>query len=323
MNYYNNFVPEKLHTTKFNTICLLFMEIRQLRYFIAVAETSSFSEASRRCFLSQSAISQQIRLLETELNTILFIRNSHNVKLSESGEEFLPMARKALMSFEECFDHMKNRGSVLQGQLNIGVGPFYEPYFRQASVSMMKAYPDLRLNLVYSSTSELHRRLVCHELDIAFSVNMSKAGENIDSVPAMSFHFRAIMRKDHPLAGKDMLTCDDLVNYGAVLPEMGERIFATIKKNTGFDFNRLDIRAVVNDSNAALNLIRDTEYITLLPARAVHGYPGLVSKPIKCMQEPIQCYAHRMTDVCKKKGAEVFLSFLNENAYAYNDSVIE
>lgn len=61
------------------------MELRQIRYFLQIAETSSFSEASRQLCVSQSTVSQQIKQLEDELGAELFVRDSHNVKLSDYG----------------------------------------------------------------------------------------------------------------------------------------------------------------------------------------------------------------------------------------------
>lgn len=70
------------------------MKLRQLHYFVTIAETGSFSEASKMCFLSQSAISQQIKALENELNVSLFIRASRMIVLTEAGRELLPHAKK-------------------------------------------------------------------------------------------------------------------------------------------------------------------------------------------------------------------------------------
>ena len=74
------------------------MELRQLKYFVKAAETLNFSEAAKALFITQSTLSQQIRQLEQEMNAQLFMRNSHNVSLTEAGEELLPYARNTLHS---------------------------------------------------------------------------------------------------------------------------------------------------------------------------------------------------------------------------------
>lgn len=293
------------------------MEIRQLKYFINVAETGSFSEASRRCFLSQSAISQQIKALEDELGTMLFIRNPHKVVLTESGEELLPFARTALKSFSECREHMSNLNGMLCGQLNVGMGHFFEPYVRQAAGIMMKNYPNLRLNMYYLPSTELNRMLVNHDLDLAFSINSAQNGENIDSEPVLTFRLKAVMRSTHPLAKKDKVSFDDLSNYNMVLPEAGPRICATVRKYVDVDISKLKIRAVVNEPYAAINLVKDTNYVTLLPTRAIDGDISLVAKEIEGLETPIQSYAHWMRDTCQKHSAEEFLKLIKNYSVPY------
>ena len=80
------------------------MELRQLKYFIKVAETLNFSEASKALFITQSTLSQQIRQLEQELNTQLFQRNNHTVYLTEAGEELLPYAIQTIHAATICFE---------------------------------------------------------------------------------------------------------------------------------------------------------------------------------------------------------------------------
>ena len=80
------------------------MELRQLKYFVKTAETLNFSEAARALFVTQSTLSQQIRQLEQEMDTLLFERDSHSVQLTESGERLLPLAKRTLMDAVTCMD---------------------------------------------------------------------------------------------------------------------------------------------------------------------------------------------------------------------------
>ena len=68
------------------------MELRQLRYFAKAAEILNFSDAAKSLNIAQSSLSQQIKQLEDELGTLLFIRNSHSIRLTEAGEVMLPFA---------------------------------------------------------------------------------------------------------------------------------------------------------------------------------------------------------------------------------------
>ena len=98
------------------------MELRQLKYFVNVAETNSFSEASRLLNITQSTLSQQIKQLENELGVMLFERSSHRVCLTDIGEAFLPEAKRTLHAADVCIDRMNDikglKAAVLTSDLH-------------------------------------------------------------------------------------------------------------------------------------------------------------------------------------------------------------
>ena len=97
------------------------MELRQLRYFIKVAERLSVSEAAKDLCITQSTLSQQIRQLENELGVQLFDRTSRGVKLTEMGVEMLPYAAKTVQDAEVCVDHISDIQNLKAGVLRVGV----------------------------------------------------------------------------------------------------------------------------------------------------------------------------------------------------------
>ena len=96
------------------------MELRQIRYFIAVAEESSFSEASRRLFVSQPPITRQVRQLEEELGVQLFVRSQKGVKLTDAGTVFLEEARQVLTHTRLAAERSQAAGQGQIGKLEIG-----------------------------------------------------------------------------------------------------------------------------------------------------------------------------------------------------------
>lgn len=300
------------------------MEIRQLKYFINVAETHSFSEASRQCFLSQSAISQQIKLLEEELGSQLFLRNTHTVSLTEAGAELLPLARQALMSFENCQEHMSGIRGLITGQLNLGMTEAMEPYVRHAVVEMLKRYPKLHINMYYKPTHELNRMLKCHELDLAFSINTATEGEGIESQPITTYRICAVMNSNHPLARRDKVSVNDLVGQNLILPERSSGSVRTLMKFVSQDiFDQFNVRAYADSVNAILNILQDTNYISFLSPRSVSSRSSLVAKDIAEFPARIQCYAHKLQAVCQKQSAKVFLEILSKEAIPYNKCMEE
>ena len=103
------------------------MELRQLRYFLKVAELLNFSEASKVLYVTQSTLSQQIKQLETELNTTLFERNSHEVTLTEAGQKLVEYAQKVVIDADICQQKMTDLKDLLTGELNIGVTFTFSP----------------------------------------------------------------------------------------------------------------------------------------------------------------------------------------------------
>ena len=131
------------------------MELRQLRYFVRLAETLNFSEAAKTLCITQSTLSQQIKQLEQELDTQLLLRTSRSVALTEAGDELLPYARRTLIDAEECTARISDLKNVLCGTLNIGVTYSFGPMLTETLVSFMKVYPHVKLNIYYRPMSEL------------------------------------------------------------------------------------------------------------------------------------------------------------------------
>src|ERR1700732_3462251 len=105
------------------------MELHQLRYFCAVAETGSFSRAAIHTHVSQPSLSQQILKLEDELGARLFDRLGRSVRLTEIGRTFLPRARAVLRELEAAKGDVDERKDSVGGSVTIGVIPTVAPYF--------------------------------------------------------------------------------------------------------------------------------------------------------------------------------------------------
>ena len=114
------------------------MELRQLRYFAKAAETLNFSHAANCLNIAQSSLSQQIKQLEDELGTQLFIRDSHSILLTEAGEVILPFALRTIHDAEACADRIRDLRKLLTGPLNIGVTHSFSPILTESVISFIK-----------------------------------------------------------------------------------------------------------------------------------------------------------------------------------------
>ena len=219
------------------------MELRQLKYFVEVAETLNFSDAARNLCITQSTLSQQVKQLEQEFGTQLLQRNSHTVSLTEAGEQMLPYARQTLHSANLCFDRVHDLQEMLTGTLNIGVTFSFSPILTETLVVFMKRYPHVRLNIYYKTMDELMDMLSARKIDFVLAFRPVAPYADIESHILFDNHLSAIVSDGHPLARKDKVTLDDIARYDIALPAKG------LQARYAFDRIRENKRIYSKDNN--------------------------------------------------------------------------
>lgn len=293
------------------------MELRQLKYFLKVADTGSFSEASRQLFVSQSAISQQIKLLEDELGTQLFVRQ-HRIIMTESGEELYPLALQVLSNVAECQTRILELRGLLCGELNIGLTYSLESYMREAMLEFMRTYPKVQVNAHYKNLTELWRMLKNKDIDMMLGMMPADGCESTESVLLTHYRLAAVMRNSHVLARRESISFQDLLPHKLILPEKGLRDRNAIESFIHSDGSKLSVRALVNDVNALLNILQQTNYISILTEASIANRPSLCYVRIEELMEPIPIYAHFNTMVNRKSSAEKFLEILQNSAMLHS-----
>src|SRR5258706_3118031 len=129
------------------------MELHQLRYFCAVAETGSFSRAAEQTHVSQPSLSQQILKLEDELGARLFDRLGRSVRLTELGKTFLPRARAVLRELEAARGDVVEGKEFIGGPITVGVIPTVPPPFLPPRLTMFfRKFPPSRRPTVQAIT---------------------------------------------------------------------------------------------------------------------------------------------------------------------------
>src|SRR5665811_31156 len=137
------------------------MELFQLRYFITIAETQSFTQAAHRLHLSQPALSHQIKQLENELGARLFNRTSRSVDLTQDGRAFFPLAQNVLAKADEAQQMMKERLGVAAGEVSFGTIPTIGAYaVPQILSSFRRNFPGIRVHLLEAGGAALERSVL-------------------------------------------------------------------------------------------------------------------------------------------------------------------
>ncbi len=176
------------------------MELRHLRYFVAVAEELHFGRAAQRLQMAQPPLSQQIRQLEQELGVELLYRTKRTVRLTEAGLAFLHQARQILVQSEQAIEvaQRASRGEV--GRLAIGfVGSATYSLLPTAVRSFRHQFPDVRLMLHEMTTSEQIEALHDDRIQVGF-IRPPISDDKLSVETVLQESFVAVLPEAHPLA---------------------------------------------------------------------------------------------------------------------------
>lgn len=290
------------------------MELRQLKYFVKVAETLSFSEAAKMLCVTQSTLSQQIKQLEQELDTTLLLRTSRTVALTEAGDELLPYAMRTIQDSELCFERINDLKKVLCGTLNIGVTYSFGPMLTETLVSFMKMYPKVKLNIFYRPMSELMEMLRRREVDFALAFRPNVAVEDVVSHALFQSYIAVIVGDMHPLASCEKVSWADLSRYDLALPAKGLQARNTFDRIMERYPNQFNIRVELNEANILLQLIRQNRLATVLAEATIHNEHGVKAIPIDIPGNEMVGCVHTLKDAYVKGSMKEFVRMLSDSA---------
>lgn len=193
--------------------------LKQLKAFIAVAETEKMSEAAKKLYLSQPTVSQIISDLEEEYNAIFFKRLPKQLLITPIGKLFLERALNVVVSYENLNQFMKNSNTIRP--LRIGVTlTIGDTMISEVIQILRNTHPDIETSVYIENTRILEQRLLHNELDIAF-VEGIIFNENIVTEPVIKDYLKLICSKDHPFAQKEKISAADLGNQSFIMREVG------------------------------------------------------------------------------------------------------
>ena len=187
-----------------------FVELHQLRYFCAVAESGSFSRAAEQSHVSQPSLSQQILKLEGELGARLFDRLGRSVRLTDVGKTFLPRARAVLRELEAARGDVVEQKDSVGGAICVGVIPTIAPYFLPTQLTFLsRRFPQARVTVVEEITPVLLERLRASVVDVAI-LALSIRGHEFETFPLLTEHLFAALPKEHRFARRSYISLKDL-----------------------------------------------------------------------------------------------------------------
>lgn len=198
------------------------MEIRQLRAFVAIAESGTFTAGALRVHVTQAAISMQIRQLETEIGAKVFVRAPRHVILTEAGEHLLRRARQMLREHDAAIDEIAELAGAERGRLRIGSASamVLTEQLPMILKELRKQHPGAEITVSSGTSETLVDQILAGELDIAF-VSLPVDARGIQTERLSDDQLVAIASPNHKLAKQKTISAYTLAGERLILGERG------------------------------------------------------------------------------------------------------
>lgn len=280
---------------------MLLPTLRQMQYFVALAETGSFSRAAVACHVTQSTLSDAIRQLEETIGVSLIDRSNRTMALTAAGEEAVRRMKALLVDAREMMDAARASEAPLSGRVRLGVIPSIAPYFLpRALPDLRRAYPDLRLHLREDLTRTLLDDLRAGRLDIcliAFPIQTDGLTSEIIAEDSLLLAVDA----RHRLAGRHRVQREELADETLLLLEDGHCLRDHIRAVAPGLADRQNEEIRASSLTTLVHMVDNQLGITFLPRIAVEA--GILSGTDIQLSEIEGAPARRSLGVVWRKGS--------------------
>ncbi|MBT9386276.1 LysR family transcriptional regulator [Pseudooceanicola sp. CBS1P-1] len=240
--------------------------LKQLRYFVAVAETGTVSGAAQALAISQSAVTEAIRELEADLGLPLFTRHPRGLEITQKGHQFLRHVNAILASVSDARQALSEEGAPLTGRLHVGVTSLVAGYVLSDILARFRrSNPQVEVTALEDSGDYLEHLLVGGELDVAVMVTsnmrdrMALHSEIIDTSP-----YQLWLPNGHPLATRPSVSIEDLAEEPMIMLRVDEIEEATARLLAAFGA-RPRVAFRTRSVEAVRSLVATRAGIALLP----------------------------------------------------------
>ncbi|RUM09355.1 LysR family transcriptional regulator [Rhizobium chutanense] len=246
--------------------------LRQIQYFVAVAEQGSVTRAAQNLSISQSSVTEALKELETDLGVALFERHPRGLTITHNGHQFLRHATKILASVSDARTSFSGQQSDLSGTLNIGVTSLVAGYVLSDLLARYRrACPGIEVSAIEDNGGYLEHLLVGGELDVAVMVisnlrdRMALQAEILETSP-----YRLWLPMGHPLVSADIISVADIAREPLIMLTVDE-----IEENTGKLLSALGARPHVAFRTRSVEAVRSL----VATGAGVALLPDLVYRP--------------------------------------------
>lgn len=256
------------------------MNIRDLKYLVALADYQHFGKAAEACYVSQPALSMQIKKLEETLGVLLVERNSKQIFLSDTGKRIVQQARDILCRLDTLKAIANQAKDPFSGELHIGIIPTLAPYLLPRIMPKLSAlFPKLTLYLIEDITANLLSKIAEGKLDAAI-LALPVEGVWVRQ-PLFEEDFVLAVSKEHPLSRKGSVNLADLENKSLLFLEDGhclrDQTLAVCQQSRAFEYKKFRATSL----ETLRYMVASGVGITLMPRLACRVDDGIHYLPIK------------------------------------------
>ena len=260
------------------------MELRHLRYFIAVAEELHFQRAAKRLHIEQSPLSRAIKDLENQLGVKLLERTTRCTTITKAGQIFLAESRRILAAVEQAQSAIKSAALGYSQQLRIAITEGVPQHRVSAMISKQRQLNhELDVRLYEMTPDKLQLAIHSREIDLGLALHVPE-DVRIESTPLWHDGLCALLPRDHLLARSDTFSLAELSRYPLILPE-----------SKAMNSAQTQINRLVRQTNKHVNVVQHTNSISLMTTLVAsglgigfasmaqlsgHGHDDVVIKPL-------------------------------------------
>lgn len=280
---------------------------QKILFFLSVVEKGSFSAAAKKHYLSQSAISQQMIKLETELGFLLFDRTTYRPTLTKAGKYYYEECSKLYKLYQKVEQNARKEAEDRNKILKIGItGPFENKHIPNIIEQYKETYQDVKIEVKIYNFAQCIRMLQEDELDIAFGIsNDFKDLSNIHVITILRHHICVVCSKKHPFSKRTSIYGKELINQPII----------SLSKNLGNYFYQDFLRSFTLDGITP-NIIKEAEGLDelFLSVKLNEGIALLAKEVVNDTKElcclPLE-QTHHHADFCvgyKEENSKLYLT---------------
>jgi DNA-binding transcriptional LysR family regulator len=248
------------------------LNFHQLHIFYTVAEKGSFSQAAAALHMTQPAVTMQVQALEDYFGVKLFHRSTKKIELSESGRTLLPFAKQSIDLIRETDVAMSKFTHMIEGRLQLGASLTMGEYILPRLLGpFSKDYPNISVSMKVMNTSQILEEVLGHQLTFGL-VEASIHHPDVHTEPVLSDELKLIVPADHPLAAKDSVMMEEVLEYPFVLREQGSgtrRVMEEELERRGIDYSSMKIVMELGSTGAVKSAVEAGLGISILSQSSV------------------------------------------------------